>query len=482
MYQWLNQINLHEVHANNWRFFRILVNMFFVKTGLACNEKRMEEDWTVIESCYEGNGWYHDGHSGQKDYYIPFAMHYYGLLYAAYMKDIEPERCSVLRCRAEKFLDDFLHWFDRDGREVPFGRSLTYRFAHSAFFSAMAFSGSGSDMSVLKHMVMGNLRYWSKMPIFDNGGIMTIGYQYPNLIMSERYNAPGSPYWSFKTFLVLALPEEHTFWKCEELEPEFEMIRYLENPNMLAVHEDSGHTLLYPAGQHSGNFGNTVAKYQKFVYSSLFGFSIPRGMELEDGAFDNTLAVTVAGENEWHMRNGEEWYEVTRQYVMMQYEPVKGVKVKTIIVPLRLGHVRIHFIKSDIDAEYADGGFAIRTEQERQEMKQKMIRFTEDTVKCVFPWGNAGAVCMEGMGEPRLVKSFPNTNIMYGNTVIPTIYYQLCAGTHYVADFFYGDDCLLGNDRGIELPQIIHKKKIEENVEKSVIEVVYKEEKIFVEC
>ena len=477
IYQWLNQINTHEVYANNWRFFRILVNMFFIKTGFAYDEKRMEEDWAVIEGCYEGEGWYFDGHSGQKDYYIPFAMHYYGLLYAAYMKDIEPERCSVLRHRAENFLRDFLYWFDRDGREVPFGRSLTYRFAHSAFFSAMAFSGAEADMSVLKHMVLGNLRYWSGQPMFDNGGIMTIGYQYPNLIMSERYNAPGSPYWSFKTFLALALPEEHAFWQCGECGPSFETIRFLEKPNMIAVHENQGHTLLYPAGQHSGNFGNTVAKYQKFVYSNLFGFSIPRGVELEDGAFDNTLAVTAAGENEWHMRNGDTCFEVTRRYIRMQYEPVKGVKVKTVIVPLRVGHMRIHLIQSDIDAEYADGGFAIRTEQQGQEMRRDMVCITGNEVKCVFPWGNAGAVCISGMGEPRLVSPFPNTNIMYGSTVIPTMYYHLCAGTHCIADYFYGDGCFLGNGKSVTLPQFINRN----DKDKITIEILHEEEKIMIE-
>ena len=57
----------------------------------------------------------------------------------------------------------------------------------------MAFAGAEVPMGQLKALVLGNLRYWGSQPIFDRGGILTIGYQYPNLIMSERYNAPGSP-------------------------------------------------------------------------------------------------------------------------------------------------------------------------------------------------------------------------------------------------------------------------------------------------
>lgn len=488
--QWLGQINHHEMHANNWRFFRILVNMFFQVRGFSgFDQKRMEEDWEVIERCYEGDGWYIDGHAGQKDYYIPFAMHYYGLLYSVYMRDKEPERCAVLRHRAEQFLGDFLYWFDCAGREVPFGRSLTYRFAHSAFFSALAFSGAEADWPVLKHMVLGNLRYWSSQPIFDNGGILTIGYQYPNLIMSEHYNAPGSPYWGLKTFLILALPEEHDFWKCREQEPVFEGRRLLEKPNMIAVHEKSGHTLLYPAGQHAYNFGNVQAKYQKFVYSNQFGFSVQRGSGLEDGAFDNTLAVTAADEHAWHMRNGEERYEVTAQYIRIEYRPVRGVEVETVIVPLQKGHVRIHFIQADIEAEYADGGFAIRTEREGREMTPEMTCTVGGRACCDFPWGIAGAVCLKGAGEARIVKAFPNTNLMYGSTVIPTVYYRMGAGTYWIADYFYGDEAnrdITNRDKAneneysgsgnskdsIELPQII--------CQSEAVQIVYQSERITV--
>lgn len=149
------------------------------------------------------------------------------------------------------------------------------------------------------------------------------------------------------------------------------------------------------------------AKYQKFVYSNQFGFSVQRGSGLEDGAFDNTLAVTAADEHAWHMRNGEGRYEVTAQYIMMEYRLVRGVAVETVIVPLKKGHVRIHFIQADIEAEYADGGFAIRTEREGQEMMPEMTCTAGGRACCVFPWGTAGAVCLKGAGGGAYCESFP---------------------------------------------------------------------------
>ena len=92
LYRWLNQINDHQVHANNWRFFRILVNVMFELLDLPWPEEIMADDMAVIEGCYTGDGWYYDGNPGQVDYYIPFAIHFYGLIYAKLME--HKESCS----------------------------------------------------------------------------------------------------------------------------------------------------------------------------------------------------------------------------------------------------------------------------------------------------------------------------------------------------------------------------------------------------
>lgn len=440
VYNWLNQINHHRLYDNNWRFFRVLVNVLFQKLGLPCDRTCLEEDLGVIERCYEGDGWYFDGNPGQKDYYIPFAMHYYGLIYAVHRKDAEPEYCGELLNRAALFYRDFIYWFDPDGREVPYGRSLTYRFAHSAVFAAMALAGADVPLGELKHLLLGNLRYWESNPIFDCGGILTIGYQYPNLFMSERYNAPGSPYWAFKTFLLLALPENHPFWEVEEQRPRLDTKRLLRHPDMIAVHEEGGHTLLYPTGQQSANMGNTVAKYQKFVYSNRFGFSVSRGTDLEDGAFDNTLAAAGTTENLWRMRGSAERYEVTPECTRTLYELMPGVKVESQIFPMNRGHFRVHYVKTQIPAMLADGGFAIRLGNGMARFDESMIKIKAHEICCDFPWGNAGVVNQDEMGEAVPVMPFPNTNLMYGITVIPTVRYALDPGEYCLVNYFYGDE------------------------------------------
>ena len=63
-------------------------------------------------------------------------FHFYGLIYAKLMADVDPTRCATLRDRAARFSSDFIHFFAEDGSAIPFGRSLTYRFAEAAFWSA----------------------------------------------------------------------------------------------------------------------------------------------------------------------------------------------------------------------------------------------------------------------------------------------------------------------------------------------------------
>ncbi|MGO8557679.1 DUF2264 domain-containing protein, partial [Rhizobium ruizarguesonis] len=61
---------------------------------------------------------------------------------------------------------------------------------------------------------------WKDKPIADRDGVLSIGFGDPNLLMSESYNSAGSPYWAFKAFLTLAIPEDHPFWTDTEQEPE----------------------------------------------------------------------------------------------------------------------------------------------------------------------------------------------------------------------------------------------------------------------
>ncbi|MCB7318162.1 DUF2264 domain-containing protein [Lacrimispora sp. 210928-DFI.3.58] len=445
-YRWFNQINEREVHSNNWRYFRILVNTMWRKLGLPWNEERMKEDRALIESFYTQKGWYYDGVKTQVDYYIPFAIQFYGLLFSRFMKEEEPEYCSVLRERAAEFSKEFVYWFAGDGSEIPFGRSLTYRFAHSAFFSAIGFAeNEGVGYGVMKTLLLRNLSQWMNMPIFDNAGVLTIGYGYPNLIMSDRYNAPGSPYWGLKAFYSLALPADHPFWTAPEEEYAYEPLKLLTEPHMLVSHTQGDHVQAFVTGQKGKCFGCSDAKYEKFVYSNKFGFSVSRGASLVEGAFDSTLAVSLADDDHYRVRRGVEEYQVTEHMLWMKYTIMPGVKVETTIVPSGPWHLRIHQIENEMAIDIADGGYAIATEPEDAVIGTASGRYNGEGIRMVDKglfverdWGKSGIISLSG-GTAEAVRVLANTNLLCPLTVIPMMKQRLEPGKNTVITLVYGE-------------------------------------------
>jgi len=431
LHSWLAGADGLSLPQNNWLFFRVLIQAAFRRMGWSWNKKQLEQDLAKLDGWYLGEGWYCDGQPSQMDYYIPFGMHYYGLIYAWCMEREDPERSRIFKERAAEFAKDYLYWFEDSGRAGPFGRSLTYRFGQSAFFSALALAGvEAVPWGVMKSRLLGNLRDWFAQPIFTPDGLLTVGYGYPNLCMSENYNAPGSPYWALKAFLCLALPEEHPFWQAQEEVPELEPRKLLPRARMLAARSHS-QVQLFPAGQMCVNqLGQIAPKYEKLVYSSRFGFSVSRGDSLEEGAFDSCLAVSEAGEERWRMQRGFDAYDVAPDHTWRRFSPLRGVTVEVTVTPCFPGHRRDYVITTDRPIDAADGGFAIPAEQDGRPYSADMVEWAEHAVTARFPWGTSGIRCEQGEGTPVLVKAWPNTNLLHPLTRIPTICFRLKAGVH----------------------------------------------------
>ena len=440
LHRWLSGAEGRALPQNNWLFFRVLVQAAFRRLGWPWNRDQLEEDLSKLDSWYLGGGWYCDGQPSQVDYYVPFGMHYYGLIYARFMAEEDPVRARRFRERAARFARDYLYWFEDGGRAVPFGRSLTYRFGQCAFFSALAFAGvEGLPWGGMKSRVLGNLRDWFAQPIFSSDGLLTVGYGYPNLCMSENYNAPGSPYWALKAFLCLALPEEHPFWRSEEQIPVLEPLRPLPQARML-IARSGEQVQLFPAGQCCVcQLGQVGPKYEKLVYSSRFGFSVPRGDSLEEGAFDCCLAVSEAGEDRWHTQRGFDAFEIGADHTWRRYSPLRGVEVEVTVTPSFPSHRREYRITNDRPIDAVDGGFAVPAEAGGQRYHGDMVAWEAHGVAARFPWGISAIRCEEGGGEPLLVAPWPNTNLLSPLTRIPSIRWRLEPGEHRLVTWVTGD-------------------------------------------
>ena len=437
LFRWLNQINLHDMPKNNWRFFRILVNIGFLKNGWPVDEGRMREDMDMMESHYTADGWYFD-YPTKRDYYTLWGFHFYSLLYAAVMEEKEPERAARIRERAALIAPRFACWFDREGRALPYGRSLTYRFCQSSFWSAAAFAGvECPEMSLgqMKHLVLGNLRFWLGMPIFDRGGALTVGYGYPNLCAAEGYNAQGSPYWGLKTFWILALPEEHPFWQAEEEEytpPE----RFLDGQVRLLLTRDpeNRQVVAYTAGNHAWEHMHEDEKYEKFAYSTQFAFSVTKeASALNRGAYDSMLAVKREGKDLWHARSGCEKYELREDRVSFTWSPMEGVLIDTVIAPSGMWHVRKHVIRTEVPLEAAEGAFSVPKDWAGKRPCDRVSSRTGSGEGFAAAWGEKGTsaiFALEGYEGGEVIHTEPNTNLMAPRCVLPTLRARIAPGTH----------------------------------------------------
>lgn len=424
--KWLSAINEYRLPVCNWICFRILVNVALEKRGCPYDPVKLEEALDMLDSFYLGGGWYQDGDSEQRDYYVSFALHYYGLFYAHFMEKEDPARCQVFRERAVEFAKEFIYWFDDNGEALPYGRSLTYRFAQAAFFSACVFAGVYPfPVGVMKGLIVRHLQRWMEKPIFDRAGLLTIGYAYPNLCMAEVYNAPGSPYWAMKTFAVLALPDNDPFWSAEALPlPELEEQRFLRHGQML-IRRYPGHTTAYVPGKFSANnLGHFPEKYGKFAYDTKFAFSVAKSnVKLSEAAPDSMLAFVVDGYI--YTRRDCDSFTMTDEEIVSVWRPCTGITVTTKLIPTARGHRREHMVESGIPCTAYDCGFAVATNVPGDRFGR-----TNTSAFAEAAQSRCEVIAAAGRGTPEVLGADPNTNLIHPMTRIPAIRYEINPGNN----------------------------------------------------
>jgi len=436
--KWLFQINDAELASNNWVLFPVMVNMGLKKVNAPYSQEIMEAALDKIEESYLSDGWYSDGPTLQRDYYVAFAMHFYGLTYSVIMGDVDPQRAEIYRQRAAYFAKDFIYWFAKDGDALPYGRSLTYRFAACAFWSGLAYAGvEALPWGIIKGIVLRNIRWWLKQPIFDREDLLTIGYRYPNLKMAEFYNAPGSPSWAMKAFLVLALPADHPFWRAEEQElPELKSVSVQKQPFMIFSRtEQGGHIQALTSGQYARFEPSFMAaKYEKFAYSNVFGFSVPGGeYGLDQGAYDSMLALCEEGDNLYRVRRKCEFVKVSEEAVYSVWRPWENVRIETWLIPCGSWHVRVHKIKTNRNLASGEGAYAVNCDFYEDGPVQYEILSDDGSAKAFFPWASTGIVNLEGVRTGTVILAHPNTNLMYSRTNIPTLTGNIPAGEMWLS-------------------------------------------------
>lgn len=115
------------------------------------------------------------------------------------------------------FLPDYARFFAASGEPVPFGRSLTYRFAATAPFALAEKCGiSPLDPGLSRRICTQGLRFFVEKQLAQSQGVLSLGWTDEFPAITEAYSCAGSAYWSAKGIAPLLLPPTHRFWTAEE--------------------------------------------------------------------------------------------------------------------------------------------------------------------------------------------------------------------------------------------------------------------------
>ncbi|KAE8164111.1 hypothetical protein BDV40DRAFT_311167 [Aspergillus tamarii] len=501
--KWLSGLDGKVMPKNNWRWFRIFANLALHKVcGIPYEnvKESIQDDLGLLDTFHLENGWAADGpwrkdategeeeYGRQADYYSgSFAIQFSQLLYTIFAAELDPERASRYIHQAREFADQFWRYFDEHGAPIPFGRSLTYRFAMGAFYAAFAMAKTYDSSSpytssgFVKGMLLRHLRWWASHSdnVFSLDGTLTIGYLYPNMFMCEDYNSPQSPYWAMKSFVILALSANDDFWMVDELPHPLASVggtksltsgvQLLSAPfQILCDHPGGQHHFMISGGQFCvWPLKATQAKYSKFAYSSAFGFSVPTGLLLTQIAPDSTIAISRDEGDTWITRWQTtaspiiETFLINKQNVQCLrsgWRPWRSgsIEINTLLIPpcdeWPDWHVRVHRIRntrsesSSIEKlRFVEGAFSIEVKQPR-----RMPILTEswgatadnldvalggrmecNTSSLVIGDGDISGIknlfASEYSLEGKVLKPDPNTNLMTPRTLIPTIEHEICS-------------------------------------------------------
>lgn len=426
---WIRGVEDVSVPDSNWLWFRVLALAGLRSVGREVDWSVAEDDLERLESFGRADGWYVDGPDGACDYYAAWELHTDALVYATLadergaVGDPDASRLAGFSERADHFAEDFRHWFADDGSALPYGRSLTYRFAQAAFWGALAVANREAlPWPEIRGLWERNLRWWIGQPILTDGGILTLGYRYPTLKMTEPYNSPSSPYWAMKAFLPLALPASHPFWQAEpDHEPaegdhegggrDLDRERTMETPSMVVTRSGGEVTALV-----AGTDAYYPHKYNKFAYSTAFGFGVGSDVGgVASAGIDGTLGL---GEDSEHLRIREEVEgRLEDDLPRSRWEPWPDVTVDSWLVPATPWHVRIHRLETDRRLHSVEGGFPVgRTGEGNAERRGQT-----GVAVARYPAGHSAIRDLDGEREGEVVDQDPNTNVLRSRTAVPVL-------------------------------------------------------------
>lgn len=272
----------NETYHNNHYFFHLFATSLIEKYGNG-QESNREHHTRMMERLfgwYRGDGWFIDGNNRGFDYYNFWGFQLFNQMIYKYDPAWKEQFGDRIQKTSSHFLEVVPYMFARNGGQIPWGRSLTYRFASNAAIGwAMVNGNQTMAPGLARRILSGNLKYFWENGCLGDNGLLNIGYWDKNQSLAENYIVPGDPYFAMHGLACLLLPADHAFWNNTE-EP---MPADAAGGNVavngaqfsLNVRASDGDARLYPAGQpFDRTFWQSPIKYNQHAYSATLGFCL----------------------------------------------------------------------------------------------------------------------------------------------------------------------------------------------------------------
>ena len=321
---YLQKQTYNQTWDNNHYFFHMIPVALLEKYGYDANREHLTQMFERLLGWYRSDGWFIDGNNGGFDHYNLWGFQLFLQVLDRFDTKWHDQFGSRIKEISAGFFKTLPYLFGRDGGPIPWGRSLSYRFAG---ISAIAWSELNGNCTLppgqARRIASGELKYFVEHGCLGENKLLNIGYWGANTGVAESYLSPGDPYWATHGLACLLIPEKDPFWTAiEEPMPADSaggIIALNGAEFTIRVSPVDGEARLFPVGQpfaHGREKWQTGVKYDQYAYSSFLGFCISGEGGQDIGA--GRSGYSFEGDN-WHFRERSERVMVSNRHLIDRY-------------------------------------------------------------------------------------------------------------------------------------------------------------------
>ncbi len=288
---YLEQLSAGRSYDNNHYLFHLTPTPLLEANG---RDGRRAPHTAMLErlyGMYRGDGWFIDGSNLSFDKYNAWGFHLYDQVVYRFDAPWRKQFGPRIEDSTRRFLDTYAYTIGRDGGPVPWGRSLSYRFAELAALGWASWNGTNPlPPGEARRLASGVLRYFWEHGAQDPDGLLQVGFRGTNAAVAEFYNGPGTSYWAAHGLIALMIPATDPFWTATEQPMPADTGAHtivIEGAQMVARTLPDGEARVYPAGQpfsRAHDHWQRGVKYQQHAYSSALGWcTLGEGTDLGAG-------------------------------------------------------------------------------------------------------------------------------------------------------------------------------------------------------